>query len=160
MPSVRKTLRGLSFISLPRLGHETQGRRQTYRFKPKRTRDGGTMNDFKYKFDSDSQSYAWGQKRWRVSRLIYLSHELEPFDIPLKHLCVYNQYPDIRSFFDYIQEIDRTLKADLEYPIILDHEGYIMDGRHRLAKAFLEGHETIKAVRFDETPPPCYEVTE
>jgi len=30
-----------------------------------------------------------------------------------------------------------------------------MDGRHRLMKAMLLGHETIKAVRFDENPSPC-----
>ena len=30
----------------------------------------------------------------------------------------------------------------------------IMDGVHRLAKAMLKGHETIKAVRFAEMPPP------
>lgn len=33
--------------------------------------------------------------------------------------------------------------------------GELMDGRHRLMKAMLLGHEKIKAVRFDENPSPC-----
>jgi hypothetical protein len=45
--------------------------------------------------------------------------------------------------------------ADLNFPIILDEDGEIMDGRHRIMKAFLEGKETIKAVRFDTNPDPC-----
>ena len=45
--------------------------------------------------------------------------------------------------------------ADLKRPIILDEDGELMDGRHRLMKAMLLGKKTIKAVRFDENPSPC-----
>ena len=48
----------------------------------------------------------------------------------------------------------RVLNTDLNYPIILNEEGFIMDGWHRVTKALLEGRETIKAVRFEKTPPP------
>jgi len=40
-------------------------------------------------------------------------------------------------------------------PIILDEDGELMDGRHRIMKALLIGLETVKAVRFDQNPPPC-----
>ena len=36
--------------------------------------------------------------------------------------------------------------ADLSYPIIVNRRGSIIDGRHRLCKAILEWHKTIKAV--------------
>lgn len=39
-------------------------------------------------------------------------------------------------------------------PIILDDLGYITDGWHRVAKAILEGKETIKAVRIQNMPAP------
>ncbi|GAG07020.1 unnamed protein product, partial [marine sediment metagenome] len=42
--------------------------------------------------------------------------------------------------------------ADLSCPIILDDEGYVMDGRHRVMKALLLKKETIKAVRFEKNP--------
>ena len=45
--------------------------------------------------------------------------------------------------------------ADMSCPIILDEDGELMDGRHRLMKALWAGHKTIKVVRFDINPPPC-----
>jgi ParB-like chromosome segregation protein Spo0J len=45
--------------------------------------------------------------------------------------------------------------ADLSKPIILNEDGELLDGRHRIMKALLVGHSTIKAVRFDENPSPC-----
>lgn len=47
-------------------------------------------------------------------------------------------------------------EADLCYPIILCADGRVMDGMHRVAKAFAEGRPTIRAVRFDTTPEPDY----
>jgi len=103
-----------------------------------------------------NQTFSDGDKVWKIPRLLMLASELEPFDLPLKHLNVYRLYPDINSTADFVNHIRYTLDADLDCPIILDDEGYVMDGRHRIARALLEKRESIKAVRFDETPPPCY----
>jgi hypothetical protein len=54
-----------------------------------------------------------------------------------------------------VMHINAVLSADLKFPIILDEDGEIMDGRHRLMKAMLNGDETIRVVRFDENPSPC-----
>jgi hypothetical protein len=40
--------------------------------------------------------------------------------------------------------------------IILDDDGYVMDGRHRIAKAILTGEKSIKFVRFDVTHSPDF----
>ena len=50
-----------------------------------------------------------------------------------------------------------VVAADLDCPIILEEDGDIMDGRHRIMKAMYEGRDTIKAVRFDANPSPCKE---
>jgi hypothetical protein len=50
--------------------------------------------------------------------------------------------------------VKRVQDTSLDYPIIMDRDGFIMDGWHRVVKALVEGRETIKAVRFDETPSP------
>ena len=89
-------------------------------------------------------------------RLISLSSELEQFDIPLKHLNIHNLYPQIETTKEFVDHIGYVINADMSCPIILDEEGYVMDGRHRIAKALLEKHETIKAVRFDVTPDCCF----
>lgn len=51
---------------------------------------------------------------------------------------------------------DRIQKADLSYPVILSADGRLMDGGHRIAKAWLNGLTTIDAVRFQEDPEPDY----
>jgi hypothetical protein len=45
-------------------------------------------------------------------------------------------------------------EADLAYPILLAADGRVMDGMHRVAKAVLDGRESILAVRFAATPDP------
>ena len=100
------------------------------------------------------QTASLGKHRWSVSRLIELSKDLPVMEIPLNHLCVYNKYESLR-LRDMVSHMKAVLNADLSYPIILDEDGEIMDGRHRIMKAMLEGIETIKAVRFDINPSPC-----
>lgn len=95
-----------------------------------------------------------GKHQWSVSRLIELSKNFPVMEVPLNHICVYNKYENLR-LRDMVTHIKAVLNADLSYPIILDEDGEIMDGRHRIMKAMLEGIETIKAVRFDINPSPC-----
>lgn len=47
-------------------------------------------------------------------------------------------------------------KADLSYPVILSADGRLMDGGHRISKAWINGHTTINAVRFKADPAPAY----
>ena len=48
----------------------------------------------------------------------------------------------------------RIMAADLAYPVILAADGHLMDGGHRIAKAWLEGRADIDAVRFETDPQP------
>ena len=95
-----------------------------------------------------------GKHHWAVARLIELSRNLPVMEIPLKHLNIYHRW-DGMNLRDFIMHMRAVQSADLSFPIILDEDGEIMDGRHRLMRAILEGCETIKAVRFQENPAPC-----
>lgn len=75
-------------------------------------------------------------------------------EVPLNHLCVYYTYEKL-TLREMVMHMQAVNDADLDKPIILDEDGELMDGRHRLMKAMLLGKETIKAVRFDENPSPC-----
>ena len=105
--------------------------------------------------DLDGQFCKFGKHKWRVSRLIKLVENFKPFRIPLKHLNTYDIYPKANSTQNYIYHVKSILDADLDFPIILDEEGCLMDGRHRIIKAMMNGERTVWAVRFDENPVPC-----
>jgi len=74
-------------------------------------------------------------------------------EVPLNHLNVYYTYSKL-TLREMVMHMKAVQKADLSFPIILDEDGELMDGRHRIMRAMLEGRETIKAVRFDENPNP------
>lgn len=95
-----------------------------------------------------------GNNTWSVARLFELSRELPVMEVPLVHLNMYYYYERL-TLRDMVMHMKAVQEADLEKPIILDEDGDLMDGRHRLMKAMLNGVETIKVVRFDENPSPC-----
>lgn len=106
---------------------------------------------------TENQVARLGKHEWHVSRLFELSKNLPVLDIPLQSMNMYYMYEKLtlRELAGHIVAVN---EASLEYPIILDEDGEIMDGRHRLIKAIIEGEEMIKAVRFSENPTPCNRV--
>jgi len=95
-----------------------------------------------------------GRHMWSVPRLFELVRDFPVMEIPLNHLSVYYIYEKL-TLREMVMHMRAVNDADLDKPIILDEDGELMDGRHRLMKAMLIGNETIKAVRFDENPSPC-----
>ena len=95
-----------------------------------------------------------GRHNWSVSRLIELSKDLTVFDAPIDCLNLYCVYEKL-TIRELAMHFNAVNDADLSKPIILDEDGELMDGRHRLIKAIMQNNKTIKAVRFDENPSPC-----
>jgi len=102
----------------------------------------------------DTQVAQIGRHEWSVARLIQLAKDLPVMDIPLDHMSVYTRYNDL-TLREIVMHMKTALDSDLSCPIILDEDGDVLDGRHRIMKAILQGEKTIKAVRFDENPEPC-----
>lgn len=101
----------------------------------------------------NEQMCSLGRHSWSVPRLFELARDLPVMDVPLNHLSVYYTYAKL-TLREMVMHMKAVNAADLDRPIILDEDGELMDGRHRLMKAMLLGYETIKAVRFDENPTP------
>lgn len=95
-----------------------------------------------------------GRHHWSVPRLFELAKDLPVMEIPLDHLSVWHNYNKL-TMRELVMHIKAIEAADLSKPIILDEDGEIMDGRHRIMKCMWKGIPTIKAVRFDENPSPC-----
>ena len=61
-----------------------------------------------------------------------------------------NLLPTCRAIAEHARDI---YEADLSYPIILSPTGDVLDGWHRICKAFLQGVEEIVAVQLTTLPP-------
>ena len=102
-------------------------------------------------------TYQHGNKVWVVANLIELAKELEPFDLPLAAVHAGTEvWEPVTSAYGLAQQMRRVLDVNPDYPVILDEEGFIMDGWHRIARALVDGKATIKAVRFAQTPAHDY----
>lgn len=102
----------------------------------------------------DAQTCVLGRHRWSVARLIELSRHLKVMDVPIDHLNVYYTYSKL-TLRDMVMHMNAVQLADLRCPIILDEDGELMDGRHRVMRAMLDGCKAVKAVRFDVNPALC-----
>ncbi len=58
--------------------------------------------------------------------------------------------PTCRAVAEHARDI---CEVDFQFPIILSPSGEVLDGMHRLCKAFLQGLEEIDAVQLDAMPP-------
>ena len=54
----------------------------------------------------------------------------------------------------------RIMDCSLEHPVILASDNCVLDGMHRVAKAWLLGKASVPAVRFDDSLTPDLVVTE
>jgi hypothetical protein len=102
------------------------------------------------------------RRTWYVDRLWTLAHDLETESVPIESIAAVDQNvwfwdghaPTVRNITARIRRIE---EADLAYPIILNANGDVMDGAHRLARALHEGLHEVVVVRFAEEPPPDVE---
>ena len=60
--------------------------------------------------------------------------------------------PTCRAVAEHARDI---FEADFSHPIILNPQGEVVDGMHRLCKAWLEGIEEIDAVQLPTMPEPA-----
>jgi hypothetical protein len=104
---------------------------------------------------------AEGLDAWDVDNLIAASSDLPVIEIGLDSITdldtdfwfKFGPTPTVRRIIDHVRLIQ---DVDLSYPIILGSDGRVMDGMHRIARAIIDGHSTIKAVQFVVEPEPDY----
>ena len=103
-----------------------------------------------------------GLDAWDVDRLIELSRDLPVAEVPLSSIVEIDstywfdserERPTVRRVVDHLRLVQ---DVDPSHPIILGHDGRVMDGMHRVARALLEQRTTIAAVRFEQHPPPDF----
>jgi hypothetical protein len=105
---------------------------------------------------------ASGLLAWDVDRLIALTADLVPMLVPLDAIRELDEPfwfgagsapATCRAVADHARLI---IEADTRHPIILGADGRVMDGMHRVAKAYLERRGAILAVQLDVDPEPDF----
>ena len=105
-----------------------------------------------------------GLQAWDVRKLIALAsfQQLEPTWVALAQITELDQRywftepgdePTPRAIAEHLKLVEA---ADTAYPILLDAEGRLMDGMHRAVKRLAQGHSTIWALQFVQTPAPDF----
>ena len=96
---------------------------------------------------------------WYTENLWSKAKSLVPFEVELSSIreldedCWFGagRLPTMRAIADHCARIN---SASFDWPIILNADGSLMDGGHRICRALLEGRRTIRAVQFQTMPEP------
>jgi len=96
-------------------------------------------------------------KFWKASTLWNATRNKVPQRVPNRYIlqeCTWN----IGTLQRFADEVKNVQEVSLDYPIILDMNGNIIDGAHRVVKAYLEGKDIdIVYLGDDEWPEPDYD---
>ena len=99
---------------------------------------------------------------WFIQSLVEATRDLPVVDIALHDIndCLDENAwfhgknePTVRAFIEHYRRVDQ---ADLAYPIIINPQFGVIDGLHRIVKAYVSGLTSIKAVILTELPEPDY----
>jgi hypothetical protein len=108
-----------------------------------------------------SHTVPGGRGSWSVERLWRAAERLPVRQVAIADIAEFerdcwfggSREPTCRAVAEHAR---RIRAADLDYPIILSSDGRLMDGGHRIAKAWLLGQTEIAAVRFEVDPTPDF----
>lgn len=88
---------------------------------------------------------------WNVTTLLRASENIEVVDWEIPKDFLDDWYWEEEGIHDHLT---RCLDADLQYPIIVDDRGFVLDGCHRTIKALSLGRSTMKAKILHCLPEP------
>lgn len=103
-----------------------------------------------------------GLLAWDIRRLVELTRDFPVRQAQLSDIAELDEThwydhegdsPTCRSLLEHMRLID---EVDLSCPIILDQDGRVMDGMHRVCRAVLEGKDGVPAVQFVTNPEPDF----
>lgn len=95
--------------------------------------------------------YGDEDKRYSIDRLVKLVSKRKPLELPINKVIRKNRTLETAEggFLENIKNPnkkfrERAMRANVQYPIMLSEEGWIIDGAHRVSKLKWMGKDTIK----------------
>lgn len=108
-----------------------------------------------WEYDSN-QSINIRGKIYNTHAAIGMAKNLKVRKIKMSDMYLSYRNPSGDTLRDFVEHVKSVIEADTSFPIIQNEDGEIIDGKHRLAKAMLEGHDTISVKRFEKDPNPIF----
>jgi hypothetical protein len=102
------------------------------------------------------RAFWWTEHLWRAAEGLPV-HQVAVSAFPeLDEDCWFDgRAPTCREVAEHAR---RIADADLGFPVILASDGRVMDGGHRIARAWLDGSSAVDVVRFEVDPDPDWVV--
>lgn len=98
-----------------------------------------------------------GDRMWKVTDLLKAVENEPVYDVPLAFIDLSAHSFDMEGgLVDFAVHMRHVNETDLEAPVIFDQWGRLIDGRHRIVKAILEGRTTVKAKKIPYGTSPTY----
>ena len=98
---------------------------------------------------------------WDIVKLLRTHAHLVPMAVPLSAIAALAEdwwfgtgtVPTPRALAAHMAQV---AAVDRSYPILLDADGRLMDGMHRVVQALMAGDDTILAMQLPQMPAPDY----
>ena len=110
------------------------------------------------KRETHSRVVAGVREFWWTENLWAAADGLPVVSVPISDIAEFDQdcwfdgvSPTCREVAEHARRIE---SADLRHPVVLSADGDLMDGGHRIARAWLDGRDEVDAVRFAVDPAP------
>lgn len=107
--------------------------------------------------DRREQVQGMDTAQWLVPDLLLAVKDAPVFQVPLAFLDLSAHTFDTRGgLIDFAIHMRHVNESNPDEPVIFDQWGRILDGRHRIVKALLEGRATIPAKKVPDGTSPSY----
>ena len=108
-----------------------------------------------FKFKDLQSGYALGDVFWRADTLVKAAkrQNCEVYRLPLEYMDLSHCRWEKENIFGIADTYMRIRGVNLKYPVIISPDGALIEGYHRVARAFAEGKRFVVAQRLNEMPP-------
>ena len=126
--------------------------------------------------DEDIEDAYWNGKRYNVQKLKEFAEQLPTETVPLSLFedvvsedndtwwygkdgtkihapIIVREWEKYKDDPNWTRDTDALKHTNLDNPILVSFDGHVMDGQHRVMKAFIEGKTEIKIKRLPEEIP-------
>lgn len=109
-----------------------------------------------WEFGEGGEEITLQGRKYNIEAAIFAARDLPVFEMRIDQMYLSYCAPSKDTLMSFCQHVRMVNEADLSFPILLNENGAIINGKHRLAKTVVLGLPTIKYQKFETDPTSCY----